>query len=185
MISWLKAGVRKLGAVCVLASAVMLVAPVAEAENVLLATGSALGGKQTWTSDLDIDSPGILTMRVSDLGVPFTIIERLDSLSFSVMSPTGVVASRMGEGLLAVDISTPGLYFLNISSTPNATSRFQLGLVSWYATFEPLAAVPLPAAVWLLLAGFAWAMGLQRGRAKLEGSGLRGLLSWRRSEVAA
>ena len=87
--------------------------------------------------------------------------------------------------MLALDVTSPGLYFLNIFATPDERSRYQLGLVSWYVTFDAAAAVPLPPAAWLLLAGAAWAMGLQRRRAKLDGSEPRGSLSWSRDAVPA
>jgi hypothetical protein len=160
---------RKFGAVWALALAALLSGPVAHAEPILLAAGSSLSnGKQSWSTDLQLNSPGTLNVRVSDLGVPLTIVDRLAGLSFSVAntSTSAVFGSMGGESLLSVNIDIAGPYSLFISAVP--ASRFNLGLVSWNATFEPsVAAVPLPPAVLLLISGLVWATGLQRKRAIL------------------
>jgi hypothetical protein len=160
----LKRVIRKWGAVCSLAAVAVVATSTVHAEPILLSAGSMLGGKQTWTSELNIQSSGLLSLNVTDLGVPFTIVDRLDTLSFSISDADGVLVSKNGDGWLGVGIDAPGLYFLSISTTPNANSRYQLGLASWSATFDPAAPVPLPAAAWFMMAGVAWAMGLQRRR---------------------
>src|SRR5262245_46200446 len=149
----------RLGACGVLACAwallALLSAPAARADSVLLSSGTAMTGKQSWSSDLSIETPGTLSVRVTDLGEPFTIVEPLASLSFGITSATGPLDSRSGEGELSMDIA-PGLYSLYIAAVPGG--RFNLGLVSWTATLQTLAApVPLPASLWLLIASLAWA----------------------------
>jgi hypothetical protein len=170
---------RKFGAVWALALAALLSGPVAHAEPILLAAGSSLSnGKQSWSTDLQLNSPGTLNVRVSDLGVPLTIVDRLAGLSFSVAntSTSAVFGSMGGEGLLSIDIDVAGPYSLFISAVPS--SRFNLGLISWNATFESAAAVPLPPAVWLLISGLVWATGLQRKRAILGRNKGNGFLAW-------
>jgi hypothetical protein len=181
MIDSLRSLIRKYGAVCALTLAAFVAGPGAHAESILLSAGSSTSfGKQSWKTDLEINSPGKLNVRVTDLGVPLTIIDRLAGLSFSVAntSTAAVFGSMAGEGLLSVNIDVAGPYTLYLSATP--ASRFNLGLVSWNATFEPTVAapVPLPPAVLLLIAGLVWAMGLQRKRAMLGRNEGNGFLSW-------
>lgn len=152
-------------------------------EPELLAAGAVLGGKQSWSSELNISGQGKLTVQAYDLGVPRTLVAPLDALSFSVSNSTNVFASHSGSGTLTFDISASGLYMLTLSAVPSAQSRFGLGLVSWSATFErDVSAVPLPATFWLLITGLAWATGMQRKRAKLIGAvapGKHGRVGWR------
>jgi len=78
------------------------------------------------------------------------------------------VGWHVGQGESAFDILGPGNYFVAFSATPGLGSPFRLPLVSWSVSFVPNAsAVPVPASVWLLVAGLAWATGMQRKRAKL------------------
>jgi hypothetical protein len=172
--------IRKYGVVCALALAAFIAGPSAHAETMLLSAGSSMSvGKQSWKTDMDLNSAGTLNVRVSDLGVPLTIVDRLANLSFGVAntSTSAVFGSMGSEGLLSVNIDVPGAYTLFISAVP--ASRFNLGLVSWNVTFEPaVAAVPLPPAVLLLMGGLAWAMGLQRKRAMLGRNERNGFLPW-------
>ena len=143
----------------------------------LLDAGVAPDGKTNWGSSLKFSGAGKLTVSSYDLGVPMTLMDRLDSLSFSVSNATSILASHVGDGALTINVNGPGEYFVAFSATPSATSRFKLPLVSWSLSFEPdVAAVPLPASVWLLIAGIAWATGMQRKRAKLAAS--EGSLRW-------
>jgi hypothetical protein len=172
--------VRKYGAVWALALAALIAGPGAHAESVLLSAGSSTSmGKQSWKTDLELNSPGTLNVRVTDLGVPLTIVDRLANLSFGVAntSTAAVFGSQGSEGLLSVHIDVAGPYTLFMSAVP--ASRFNLGLVSWNITFEPaVAAVPLPPAVLLLIGGLVWAMGLQRKRAMLGRNERNGFFSW-------
>lgn len=182
MISSLRVIVRKYGAVCALAFAALLAGPGAHAE-VILKGGQEAFGKLNIATDLQLQSSGTLGVRVSDLGVPITMAERLDSLTFYIGDEFGhVLASMDSEGLLETWIDKPGTYSLFISAVPS--SRFNFGIVSWSADFQP-PVVPLPPAIWLLLSGLAWAMGLQRKRAMLGVREFIGSLSWGRGAALA
>ena len=141
-------------------------APAAEAVQVL---GSGISTGSVGT-DLKISSAGKLTIQMYDVGVAGTVAPPLQGLSFSVYNSQSVFGVGSGSGEFNMDISGPGMYFLNIAAIPSLQSRFQMGLVSWIASFEATAAaVPLPASVWMLIAGLGWATGMHRRRAKLAG----------------
>jgi hypothetical protein len=140
----------------------------ADANDELLDGGAPPVGKTTWGTSVQLAGPGTLTVRAYDLGVPMTLMERLDSLSFSVSSSTSVLGAHMGDGSMTFDLKGPGEYFVNFSAVLSPNAIFKVPLVSWSVSFSPSAsAVPLPASVWLLIAGLAWATGMQRKRAKL------------------
>jgi hypothetical protein len=143
-------------------------ATAAHAEAALVSAGVSTASIHDSPIDLTgIGGSGKLSVQVRDLGMPGTIAPPLEGLSFSVYNSTSLF-SHAGGGELDLDVSGPGMFFLNIDAIPSLQSRFGLGLVSWYATFEAdVSAVPLPASVWLLIAGLAWATGMQRKRAKL------------------
>lgn len=115
---------------------------------------------------LELKGAGTLTVKAYDVGQTGTMAPQLQELSFSIYNSNSIFM-RQGAGEMQVDIAGAGLYFLNLDAIPSLQSRFQLGLVSWVATFSPTAVVPLPASMWLLIAGLAWATGMQRSRAKL------------------
>lgn len=136
----------------------------------LLDSGAPPEGKTTWGESLKFTSAGKLTVSAYDLGVAGTLMGPLavDGLSFSVSNSTSLLGWHVGDGMMAFQINGPGEFFVNFSATPDPNARFPVPLVSWRVSFEPnVSAVPLPASVWLLAAGLAWATGMQRKRAKL------------------
>jgi len=138
-----------------------------EADGEVLDAGAPPDGQTNWGSRVQFSGAGKLTVSAYDLGVAGTLMGPLEALSFSVSNSTSLLGSQNGSGSLALDIKGPGEYFVYFSTTPNANG-FRIPLVSWSIAFEPNAsAVPLPASVWLLIAGLAWATGMQRKRAKL------------------
>ena len=149
------------------ATAAWMTEDASEAREVLDA-GVPPEGKTTWGSSLKFSGAGVLTVSAYDLGVPNTLMDRLQSLTFNVSNATSILGSHSGDGVLALDIRGPGEYFVAFTATPSQTSRFKLPLVSWSLSFEPSAStVPLPASVWLLIGGLVWATWMQRKRAKL------------------
>ena len=136
-------------------------------ESTVVGSGVAFG--KVKDPIFNLSGPGTLTVRAYDVGVAGSIVAPpLEGLSFSVYNSSSIF-SHAGAGELSMDVSGPGMYFLNLQAIPSLQSRFQSGLVSWIATFDAdqPAPVPLPASVWLLIAGLAWATGMQRKRAKL------------------
>jgi len=132
----------------------------------LLDGGAPPAGKTTWGTSVQLAGPGTLTVRAYDLGVEMTLMDRLESLSFSVSNSSSILGSHLGDGSMSFDLSGPGEYFVNFAAVLKQGAL--LPLVSWSVSFTPNASqVPLPASVWLLIAGLAWAIGMQRKRAKL------------------
>jgi hypothetical protein len=138
----------------------------ADPNEELIDGGAPPAGKSTWGTSVQVAGPGTLTVRAYDLGVEMTLMDRLESLSFSVSNSTSILGSHLGDGSMTFDLRGPGEYFVNFSAVlkPGAL----LPLVSWSVSFTPNAsAVPLPGSVWLLIGGLAWAIGMQRKRGKL------------------
>jgi hypothetical protein len=133
----------------------------------LLDGGAPPAGKTNWGTSVLLAGPGTLTVRAYDLGVEGTLMDSLKSLSFNVSNSTSLLGSHMGDGSMTFDLKGPGEYFVNFSAVLK-DGAFPLPLVSWSVSFAPSAsAVPLPASVWLMIAGLAWATGMQRKRGKL------------------
>jgi hypothetical protein len=146
----------------------------ADSNEELIDGGAPPAGKKTWGTSVQLATPGTLTVRAYDLGVEMTLMDRLQSLSFSVSNSTSILGSHVGDGSMSFDLNGPGEYFVNFAAV--LKSGALLPLVSWSVSFTPNASqVPLPAGVWLMFAGLAWAIGMQRKRAKiaLPGFGLR------------
>jgi hypothetical protein len=140
----------------------------AEPDEELIDGGAPPAGRTTWGTSVQLAGPGTLTVRAYDLGVEMTLMDRLDSLSFSVSNSTSILGSHSGDGSMTFDLKGPGEYFVNFAAGLNPNALFKIPLVSWSVSFTPSASqVPLPAGVWLMLAGLAWATGLKRKRAKL------------------
>jgi hypothetical protein len=185
--NWMKA-IRTWGAVGALAIATVLVAPATRAEA-LFSTGQMTVGNFGLQIDKTLAAPGTLSIKVTDLGVPFTVFDRFVALSFSVTSGGTVLMSHSGEGEIVVDIGAPGSYSFFLAGTP--APRLGLGALSWSANFDATAPVPLPLGAWLLIAGMGWmaapralarrlgafrttvsrAIGLQRARASIAAFG--------------
>ena len=143
----------------------------------LIDSGAPPEGKTTWGSSLRLAGPGKLTVSAYDLGVEGTLMPPVTGLSFSVSSSTSLLGSHDGAGEMAFQIGGAGEYFVNFSAI--AGGPFNIPLVSWAVSFQPNAsAVPLPASVWLMLAGLAWAIGMQRKRAKLTSHDGGDAFSW-------
>jgi|GEM_PF-2083700 len=170
---------RRCAVLCALALTAWVVgAPAAQAEAIPYAVGSSLArGKQSFQTELDFQSAGLLTVNAWDFGSSDVVFEPLESLSFSVTGSGGVLGSLSGTGSLSLDIeiNSPGLYMLNLFAKPSA--QYGVGVLSWNVFFTPtVTQVPLPAGVWLLIAGAAWATGLQRKRASILRAGIARLL---------
>jgi len=173
-----KMKIRNYVAACALALAAVVTVPAAHAAGVSPEQGWLSGsGDEIWSdTTLSVSSNGKLTVEVHDLGIPATIMDRLQSLSFSITSGSDVLGALAHEGALTVDVTNLGNVALHIFAIPSGDLHF--GSLSWKATFDAVQPVPLPASFWLLIAGAAWAIGLQRKRARLAANGSSGLFSW-------
>ena len=87
----------------------------AEAEEgaEILDGGGPPEGKTTWGNNYSISGAGTLTVRAYDLGVAGTLMERLDSLSFSVAHSSTILGSHLGDGSMTFDLNGPGDFFVN------------------------------------------------------------------------
>ena len=178
MIEMMKIEARKYVATCAMALAAVALVPAAHAEDVADEYGYLSGsGDEIWSSKkLDLPSNGKLTVQVSDIGIPMSIMDRLQSLSFSITSGSEVLGSLAHEGSLTVNVTDLSSVALHIFAVPSG--QYQFGSLFWKASFQAVEPVPLPASFWLLITGAAWAIGLQRKRAKLAVKDSDGTLSW-------
>jgi len=113
-----------------------------------------------WGTSLRIDSlalssKGTLTIQLRDLQFP----QALDSLSLLVTDLHGVFKRIDGPGDLLVDLSGPAQLFVAVFA--RSDNRSTPGL---YAVTTQFSAVPLPAAVWLLLSGLGGLAAVVRRR---------------------
>lgn len=158
--SWCKM-IRSSGALCGLALAMVMLSPVSRADTV---PSPLVSGTLSFTQNIQVTGAGHLSVKVADLGVPMTIVDRLTSLSFSVSNAStgSFMLFHENAGEVVMGINAAGLYSICISAIAGGT--YKLGIVSWHIGFAPSSTpVPLPAGGWFLLAGvLLMATGLQR-----------------------
>ncbi len=185
MIEVSKVKIRKYVAACALALAAAATVPAAHAAGISPENGWLSGsGDELWSdTTLSVSSSGKLTVEVHDLGVPLTIMDRLQSLSFSITAGSDVLGALAHEGSLTVDVANLSSVALHIFAIPSGDFKF--GSLSWKASLDAVQPVPLPASLWLLIAGAAWAIGLQRKHATLGVNESNGLLAWRAGPALA
>jgi hypothetical protein len=166
----------KLGLLAPLALASLAIAPHARADSVsvppLLAQTTFFSGTNAVSDHFTTGSAGVVSVTLQSLDWPTP----LGALSFSVDSPTQVLASWNGTGL-ASDSATfnvgAGTYFANIIATAGGTTGIDAyGAYSVLMTFTP--SVPLPASGWMLLTGLFVLTGLARVVRPFELTGTAG-----------
>lgn len=124
-------------------------------------SGSLFGRPNVvWGTSLRVDSlslpsSGTLSITLSDLQFP----QALDSLSLLVTDLNGLLQRIDGPGSLMVNLSGPAQLFVAVFARTD--DRFTPGL---YAVTTQFSAVPLPAAVWLLLSGLGGLAAVVRRR---------------------
>jgi hypothetical protein len=141
--------------------ALLATAP-ARAETVMLEQTGLVSGRQSYVVPLQIDSRGQMSVRLSDLGWAGSLVD----LSFSLSRTNGMLNANPAmasltsggpsnaQGAKVFDITEPGTYYACISG--KAVGPYNLGLYGLriaFAAADSPPAVPLPAAVWLLLSG--------------------------------
>lgn len=133
----------------------------ARADTILLEQSGLISGHQSFVYSFATPGSGTLSVRLSNLDWP----ERLASLSFALTTATGVLHSVAEPGDFSFDIGTAGALYAHVAGT--AQGSLDLGLFSLRISFQPAASpVPLPAGIWMLLAGIATTGGLMRRKAR-------------------
>jgi hypothetical protein len=131
----------------------------------VVASSQLIVGNQTASSVgyslTGINGPGVLHVTLSDDQWPTP----LSDFSFTALNGTNQMFTLDGSGSYTYDIAGAGSYFGYV--TGMASGPLDLGLYSLNITFDPAQPVPLPASVWMLLAGLAAAAGALRYRSAL------------------
>jgi hypothetical protein len=89
---------------------------------------------------------GVLTVTLADLAWPGF----MNSLSFAATTSTSLLAQLDAPGSVRFGLDSAGTYFATVYGI--ADPNFGSGLYSLNLSYSP---VPLPAAAWLLISGFA------------------------------
>jgi hypothetical protein len=155
-------GLRPLGrfGLAVVLLIVLVRSPLAHADSMLLASTNMVSGTSSATFSFDAPTNGVVTAQLTTIAWPTP----LSALSFSATSATNTLASwaSTSPSATAPYVDTfqvgSGTYFAHVSAT--AGGSLDLGLYSLMLTFTP-SAVPLPAAIGMLLMGLLIFFGLR------------------------
>jgi hypothetical protein len=112
-------------------------------------------GQQSFEDSFAVSGPGTLTVTLTDFAWPVA----LSSLDLVMSSSQGVLGPEMGAGTSTFKITAGGNIFAQWFGTANASSALDTGLYGVNIQFSPVAPVPLPTSIALLLSGlalFAW-----------------------------
>jgi hypothetical protein len=100
---------------------------------------------------------GTVTITLRDLQWP----DPFTTLSLALTDSRSSLAQLAAPGALTFDVSSPGQYFAFVFG--QAQGALNMGLYSIHVSLAPsVAPVPLPAAAWLMLSGFAGLLSLRR-----------------------
>lgn len=139
----------------------LLLAPVVEADTVLLSDTTLVSGSQSSTFSFQAPGSGTLSLQLTDIDWP----QALSSLSVTAGNGQQLLASWMDNGSqstgsLSFQV-TSGQYFADVLA--DAGGALDLGAYSLSVQFTPAASpVPLPASGLLLLGGLACVFVLRR-----------------------
>jgi hypothetical protein len=122
----------------------------AAASEVLFDSSGFLRGQQSFVQSFEIDSPGMLTVTLSNISWP----ERLSSLNLLITTANGLLAPEMGEGSFTLEVGK-GDVFAHWFGT--AQGPLNIGVYAMKIEFQPfdVVPVPLPTSLALLLSGLA------------------------------
>lgn len=150
----MKANARLLFASGLLCAGLSL-APRAQADTLpvesLVQSSVLVSGTQSRLFEFDASGPGVLTVRLENISWP----EQLARLDCSIYSNEGLIRAFSGAAEWRFETTGAASFYANVLA--GAGGRLDLGLYSLYVSFQShVAAVPVPAAAWLL----ASALGL-------------------------
>ena len=133
-------------ALAVLVVAGLSAAPRAQADPVLVSQTSMISGTFSGVYTFSTTQAGTLDLKLENIAWP----ERLAALSCNLYDGQSLLGSLATTGELQIQVAGAGTYFSHLFA--QAAGVLDLGLFSLNVTFHPsVSAVPLPAAVWMLL----------------------------------
>jgi len=121
----------------------------AHADQVVLAESGLIVGQQTGDFSFTAPAGGMLDIKLEDFVFPAS----LSSLTLSITTATGSLDTMIGPGETSVLLDGAGTYYAHIAG--QAGGSLDIGAYGLLATLSPLAAVPLPASLTLVLSGGA------------------------------
>jgi hypothetical protein len=123
----------------------------------LLDCSNLITGRHTTLESFLVPLAGTVTITLRDLVWP----DPFATLSLALTDSHATLAQLAAPGAVSFDVSGPGKYFAFVFG--QAQGALNMGLYSIHVSLAPsVAPVPLPAAAWLMLSGFAGLLSLRR-----------------------
>ncbi|HEY2685598.1 MAG TPA: VPLPA-CTERM sorting domain-containing protein [Steroidobacteraceae bacterium] len=120
----------------------------ARADTVLWDADNFVIGQQANVLPVTVANGGMFTVSLSD--VPW--LDTLQNMSFFLTSASGAIGPSLTQGTESFYLA-PGTYYAHWSALANGT--YDVGVEHLEMQFQPMAPVPLPASVLLMLSGLA------------------------------
>ncbi len=118
--------------------------------DTLLAQSTMVFTSQANVYAFNAPGPGTLSIHLEDMTWP----EKLQDLSFAILSPSSVLGGMSSAGDLSLPVGQSGLLYAAVTGRAGGTMGLGIGLyslrVNFFAAGSP---VPLPTAISLLLSG--------------------------------
>ena len=118
----------------------------ARADTVLWNADNFVIGQQTNVLPVTVSNGGMFTVSLTD--VPW--LDTLQNMSFFLTSATGAIGPSLTSGTESFYL-TPGTYYAHWSALANG--QYSVGVEHLEMQFQPMAPVPLPASLLLMLSG--------------------------------
>jgi PEP-CTERM motif-containing protein len=130
----------------------------ASASQVLYDGIGFLTGQQSFTDSFAVSGPGTLTVTLSDFAWPVA----LSSLDLVMSSSQGLLGPEMGAGTANFNVAAGGNVFAQWFGT--AQGPLDAGVYGLKVQWTPIAPVPLPTSIALLLSGLGLLAWQRRAR---------------------